>query len=160
MEHNKDQLNGISGWLILVAIVIILSPVRLAVLAVPIYSNIFIDGTWELLTSPFSKAYSPLSALMLISEITINICLYILWVYIAIIFFLKKSFFPKVFIATLLFSLAFIIIEAFAINLVLPNKPIFDPETTQALIHSLITSAILIPYMLKSKRVQATFVNY
>ena len=159
MEDNKKQLNGISGWLILVAIGIILSPVRLAALVLPTYSNILTDGTWEILTSPSSEAYSPFWAPLLISEITINVGLILFWIYIAIIFFSKKSFFPKVYIGALLFSVAFIIIDAFAIKLVLPNEPIFDPETTKELIRSLVASAIWIPYMLKSERVRATFVN-
>lgn len=159
MEDNKEKLNGISGWLILVAIGIIFSPVRLAVLVLPLYLNIFTDGTWEILTTSGSEAYSPFWAPILITELAVNIGQILLWIYVAIIFFSKKSIFPKVYIGALLFSVAFVIIDAFAVKLVLPNEPIFDSETTKELARSLVASVIWIPYMLMSKRVKATFVN-
>jgi len=50
-------------------------------------------------------------------------------------------------------------LDAFAIQLVLPDEPVFDTETTRELYRSIISGIIWIPYMLLSKRVKATFVN-
>ena len=159
MEDNNEHLNGISGWLILVAIGIVLSPIRIAALLLPLYLDMLNNGSWETLTTPGTEAYSPFWAPILITEIALNIGLILLWVYIAIIFFSKKSTFPNIYIGALLFSFAFIVIDAFAIQLVLPNEPVFDPDTTKELTRTVIVAAIWIPYMLRSKRVKATFKN-
>jgi pSer/pThr/pTyr-binding forkhead associated (FHA) protein len=158
-EHNNEQLNGISGWLIIVAIGIILSPIYMFVGVFPLYTDLFNNGSWEIITTPGTTEYSPLWAPILISEIAVNIGLLLLWIYIAIIFFLKKSTFPKIYIGALLFSIAFIVIDAFAVKLVIPNEPVFDDDTTNALLNSIISAAIWIPYILMSKRVKATFKN-
>lgn len=158
-EHNNEQLNGISGWLIIVAIGIILSPIFIIVSLFPLYSEIFNNGSWEILTTPGTAEYSPLWAPILITEIAVNIGLVLLWIYIAIIFFFKKSTFPNIYIGALLFSIVFIVIDAYAVKLVIPNEPVFDADTTNALINSFIHAAIWIPYILISKRVKATFKN-
>ena len=158
-EHNNEQLNGISGWLIIVAIGIILSPIYIVQSLFPLYSEIFNNGSWEILTTPGTAEYSPLWAPILITEIAVNIGLVLLWIYIAIIFFLKKSTFPNIYIGALLFSIVFIVIDAYAVKLVIPNEPVFDADTTNALINSFIHAAIWIPYILMSKRVKATFKN-
>ncbi|CCK77556.1 conserved hypothetical protein [Oleispira antarctica RB-8] len=159
METSSDKLNGLSGWLILVAIGIVLTPIRIVALVLPMYADIFTDGTWDVLTTLGSDVYSPFWAPILIAEVVINIGVMGLWLYIAFIFFSKKVIFPKVYIGALLFSIAFIAIDAFAMTLVLPDEPIFDPETMKELFRSLISAIIWIPYMLKSKRVKATFTN-
>jgi hypothetical protein len=159
METSNDKLNGLSGWLILVAIGIVLTPIRIVALVLPMYADIFTDGTWDVLTTLGSDVYSPFWAPILIAEVVINIGVMGLWLYIAFIFFSKKVIFPKVYIGALLFSIAFITIDAFAMTLVLPDEPIFDPETMKELFRSLISAIIWIPYMFKSKRVKATFTN-
>ncbi len=81
------------------------------------------------------------------------------WIFVAFLFFSKKKAFPKWYIGMLLFTLVFILVDAMAIKAVLPNEPIFDPETVKELGRTLIASFIWIPYMLVSKRVNATFVK-
>jgi len=136
-----------------------LTPIRIVALVLPMYADIFTDGTWDVLTTLGSDVYSPFWAPILIAEVVINIGVMGLWLYIAFIFFSKKVIFPKVYIGALLFSIAFITIDACAMTLVLPDEPIFDPETMKELFRSLISAIIWIPYMLKSKRVKATFTN-
>jgi hypothetical protein len=156
---NENELEGLSGWLILVGIGIIISPIRIGFTVLPLYSNIITDGTWEALTVIGSEAYHPLWASILSGEVLLNIGLIGVWIYIAYLFFSKKKQFPIFYIGALLFSLTFIILDAFAIKLVLPNEPVFDPDTTKELFRMIIICLIWIPYMLVSKRVKATFVN-
>jgi len=159
MATRSDKLNGISGWLILVAIGIVLTPIRIAVVVLPMYTGIFTNGTWEVLTYANGGLYDPFWAPILIGQIVINVGLIGLWLYVASIFFSKQAIFPKVFIGTLILSMAFIIIGAFALTLVMPEGPLFDSGAMKELSRTVIASIIFIPYMLKSKRVKATFIN-
>ncbi len=158
MTENKN-LEGLGGWLILVGIGIILSPLKIIALIFPVYSDIFSNGSWEALTTPGSEAYNSLWAPILMGEILINGVLVIAWLFIVFLFFSKKMAFPKWYIGILLFTLVFILVDAFSIKAVMPNEPVFDPETIKALGQTLIATLIWVPYMLVSKRVKATFIK-
>lgn len=155
----EKNLEGIGGWLILVAIGIVITPIRIIILVMTIYPEIFSTGTWEALTTQGSEVYSPLWAPILIGEILINSGLLLVWLYMAYLFFSKKKTFPKLYIGIAVFSLIFILADAFAVKLVLPSEPVFDPDSVKELMRSLIMVVIWVPYMLVSKRVKATFVN-
>ena len=71
----------------------------------------------------------------------------------------KSRDFPKWYIGIAVFSLVYIVADAFAIKLVLPNEPIFDPDTIKELLRSVIMVVVWVPYMLVSKRVKATFIK-
>ena len=59
----------------------------------------------------------------------------------------------------MLVSLVFIPFDAWLVTFILPDEPIFDPETKKEFVRTLISSIIWVPYMLVSKRVKATFVE-
>ena len=155
----EKKLEGLGGWLILIGFVIILTPIRLIVLVLSVYMEVFSGGAWEVLTTPGTEAYNPFWAPYLIGEIAINVGLVLACLFTVFLFFSKKKIFPKWFIGILVFSLSFILIDALAIKIVLPNEPIFDTDTAKEFARTLIGALIWIPYMLKSKRVKATFVK-
>lgn len=158
MTEEKD-LEGLGGWLILVGLGIVISPLRIIILLFPTYSEIFSNGSWEVLTTPGTEAYNPLWVPIIIGEISINAALVIAWMFIAFLFFSKKRIFSKWYIGILLFTLAFILVDALAVKSVVPNMPVFDPDTMKEFGRSLVVTLIWVPYMLVSKRVKATFVN-
>ena len=57
------------------------------------------------------------------------------------------------------FSLVFILLDALGAKIVMPNDPIFDVDTVKELTRSLLQVIIWVPYMLRSKRVKATFIK-
>lgn len=158
MSEEKN-LEGIGGWLILVAIGIVITPIRIVMLIMTTYPEIFSTGVWEALTTQGSEAYNPLWAPIIIGEILINSGLILVWLYMAYKFFTKSRDFPKWYIGIAVFSLVYIVADAFAIKLVLPNEPIFDPDTIKELLRSVIMVVVWVPYMLVSKRVKATFIK-
>ncbi|WP_180147269.1 DUF2569 domain-containing protein [Desulfoluna butyratoxydans] len=158
MTQEKD-LEGLGGWLILVGIGIILCPLRGIAFILPTYVKLFTNGSWEMLTTPGTEAYNSLWAPILIGEISINVAMILVWGFIAFLFFSKKENFPKWYIGIILFTTAFILADAFSIKLVMPDEPIFDPDTVKEFSRSLIVTFIWVPYMLTSKRVKATFIK-
>lgn len=156
---NNEELKGLSGWLILVGIGVVLAPFRLFATTFPVFQPIFIDGTWEALTTVGSEAYSPLWAPLLIGEIAYNVTMFVALIYLAFLFFTKNYRFPSAYILIVVISLVFIPLDAWLIQFVMPNEPIWDPETAKEFFRVLIGGIIWVPYMLLSKRVKATFVE-
>lgn len=157
---NDKELKGLGGWLILVAIGLILAPVRLLVTYIPMYTQIFSDGTWERLTTVGSDMYLPLWGAFLMGELLYNSLIVLASLYLIYLFFSKHYLFPRFYIALMIVSLVFIPIDAWLLTQVLPNEKMFDPETTKEFVRLLIAALIWIPYMLVSKRVKATFVEH
>ena len=155
----EKNLAGLRGWLALVGLGIILSPLRIVALVFPTYLKLFSNDSWEKLTTPGKQAYHPLWSSILVGEIAINCAFVFVWLYIALLFFLKKKVFPKWYIGIMMFALVFIVLDALAIKMVLPNEPLFDADSTKELVRTLIAVLIWVPYMLVSKRVKATFLN-
>ena len=158
MEEEK-QLSGLGGWLALVGLGILISPIRILILLVPTFIEVFSGDTWSILTTPGNDVYSPYWAPILLSEIAVNSAIIIAWIYIGYLFFKKKKSFPKWYIGIILFTFVYTIFDAFTIKLVLPSEPLFDPDTLKSLARLSVMAAIWIPYMLVSKRVKATFLK-
>ncbi|GFO75322.1 hypothetical protein BPLS_P2480 [Bathymodiolus platifrons methanotrophic gill symbiont] len=154
-----EKLSGLSGWLILVGIGVVFSPIRLLATYYLLFPPIFTDGTWEVLTTPGTDAYNPLWGPLLIGEIVYNSLIILVSVYLIYLYFSKHHLFPKVYIAIVAISLIFIPLDAWVTTFVLPDEPMFDPETTKEFSRTLIAGLIWVPYMLVSKRVKATFVE-
>lgn len=158
MSEN-NELKGLGGWLILVGIGVVMSPIRLLVTYIPLYKPIFEDGTWEALTTAGSDAYHPLWAPLLLGEITYNVIMVLASIYLIYLFFSKHYLFPTVFIGIIGVSVIFIPLDAYIVARIFPGEPVFDPDTTKEFIRTLVGALIWVPYMLVSKRVKATFVE-
>jgi hypothetical protein len=158
MDHS-GQYSRIGGWLILVGIGVVLSPFMVLFKVIPVYGDLIESGAWDVLTTPGSSAYDPLWAPCLYGEIGINAILVVLWCYLIYLFFSKKRRFRGLYIFTVLVTLTFIIADAYAIKVLIPDEPAFDLDTTKDVLRSAIASAIWVPYMLVSKRVAGTFVH-
>ncbi len=88
-----------------------------------------------------------------------NIGMIISWAYAAYLFFKKKSRFPAWYVGLLFFGLAFVVLDAFAIKIVLPDEPIFDRDTVRSIGRLLGVIVIWVPYIRLSRRVKITFVR-
>ena len=157
-ENILKETKNIGGWLILVAVGLVLTPFRIIVESYQLFPPIFQDGTFELLTSPDSEFYHPLWSSVIIGEIAINIFLLVFIVYLLYLFFNNKASFPNSYIFIALFGFVFILVDAFAVGIVFPSEPVFDKETLSELLKSAVGIIIWVPYMLISVRVKETFV--
>lgn len=156
---SRSGPEGLGGWLILVGLGLVFTPLRLVALLMPIYPSIFRNGAWEMLTTPGSQAYHPLWAPLIIFEMVGNGILVLVSLALIALFFRRSRRFPKLYIAFLVAGLLFIGLDTWLASIVLPDEPLLDPETARELARSLIAVVIWVPYMLRSKRVANTFVR-
>ena len=155
----EKKLEGLGGWLILVGLGIVVSPLRMIAEYYPMYRDLFANGDFELLTTPGTEYYIPGMVPLLYSELLINCLLVVAWVCIAFLFFTKRKLFPKTYIGILAFTVSFILVDTVAVGLVIPDIEMFDPDTVKELGKAAVTAAIWIPYTMVSERVKATFVR-
>ncbi len=159
LTTEEKSLEGLSGWLVLVGLGIVITPFKTLYTLLPLYSAMFRDGTWEILTTPGTPAYSPLWSPYIIGEMFFNAVLITATIYAIYLFFNKRREFPRVYIWITAVGFIFIIVDALLIKLVAPQLPVFDPDTLKELARGAIGVCVWIPYMIVSKRVKATFVN-
>jgi len=158
MKENH-QLEGLGGWLVLVGLGVVFSPLRLLILITQTYPELFADGMWALLTTEGSSSYTPYFAPFVIGEIIFNVGIFFLSTYIVYLFFTKKNSFPAFYILMLVASFVFLFLDTIIAGVVFPDEAVFDPETIKELTRGLFGVAVWIPYLLISKRVKATFVE-
>ncbi len=157
--EQDERLRGLSGWLILVGVGVVLAPLRMLATFAPIYFPILTDGTWQALTVEGSEAYHPLWAPIIVGELVFNLGLLGASGYLIYLFFSKSYLFPQTYIAIVLVSAVFIPLDAWVVTFVLPDEPMFDPATARDFGRVFVGALIWIPYMLVSRRVKATFVE-
>ncbi|MGE5490482.1 MAG: DUF2569 domain-containing protein [Actinomycetota bacterium] len=147
------------GWLLLVALGVVISPLRIAIQMFPMYGKIVSEQWRTGILSPNSSAFSPLVTSFIAGEALVNLALLVALLFQAYLFFRKKKTFPLVFIRVSLTALAILVIDAWITGLVFPNHDALDKDTIKDIGRAAVNCAIWIPYMLRSKRVKETFVN-
>lgn len=158
MQENRGP-EGLGGWLILVGIGIVVGPFRMAYIMLETYRELFVNGTWGILTTQGSGFYYPELAALIVVELVVNLAILAASLYVAYLFFTKRRTLPGWYIGVAVFSLVFVLVDAIAVSLMLPDMPLMDAETTREMGRSLIQVCVWVPYMLVSKRVRNTFVN-
>jgi hypothetical protein len=157
-DTSERQYDKIGGWLIIVAIGLILAPLRLLVVLFHDLLPALSTDAWSRLTTPGTEAYHPLWAPLFLFEIIGN-CVFILFpIIIAVFFFQKRRFVPQLIIVLLLANLVFVAIDYFVSDLIPFVAAQEDIGSLVELIRVLIACAIWVPYFLVSKRVKGTFV--
>lgn len=158
-EFEEPKITGLGGWLILVAIGLILSPFWIVSTLLTIHLPIFTDGTFALVTSTSSEYFTPGFSLLMSYEVLGNLILFFFIFYLLYLFFSKSKSFPLFFIYSRVGYLVFILLDIIFAKVVFPSETVFDPTTARELFQAIFGAAIWIPYMLRSKRVKNTFIS-
>lgn len=159
MNRSRERVTGLGGWLIVVGIVIVVSPLLIIVTAYPPYIEMLTGGSWTYLTTPGSAGYHPRWALVLFAEGLANLAMVLGWFAAGYLFLSRRRKFPDLYIGVLLFTIVYIMGDAIAVKSILPTQPAFSRETAAHLIATLIVCVLSIPYMLVSRRVRDNFVR-
>lgn len=148
----SSEPKGIGGWLVLVAIGLIVSPIRLAYSIIVDYLPQINSSEWATLNFPAFKN-------LFYGELVINSLFVVFAIVLLVLFFSEDRRFPKYMIAFYIANLTFVIAD-FAIASFHPLiRLAANPEGgIMEVVRSVAAAAIWIPYFLVSQRVKNTFV--
>jgi hypothetical protein len=150
---------GIGGWLILIALGLIITPIRLCISLINNYLPIFTKGGWSKLTTPGSPAYHQLWAPVLTSEIIGNLFFAIFALALFAIMMKKMKVFPKLMIAFIALNLAFIIADGAFARLIPAVAAQASESPYIEILRTSLVAVIWIPYFCVSVRVKQTFIK-
>lgn len=159
LQPPPQQYDTIGGWLILLAIGLVLSPMRILLSISQDVMPAFKAETWTVLTTPGTEAYHPLWAPILIFELVGNCAFIILSIIAAVCFFQRRRIAPKLIIIFFLANLVFVGLDFVAADFIPALATQSDTESIKELTRVIITCLIWVPYLLVSKRVKKTFVR-
>jgi len=142
------------GWLFLLGFGITISPFRLLTDLLNIYPVMFSDGTMTDVIENASLAFISLVA----GELIANIIFVILSITLIILFFKKKSIFPKWYLITALATFFFICIDNLIISFLFPEIEFMTIDTIQAIASGAFALCIWSPYLFISERSKNTFI--
>jgi len=160
MPTNQDQSapSGIGGWLILIAIGLCLTPIRIGAEIVQGVRSLQ-PLAWRAVTTPGSPAYHPLFGPLIIGEMVANVVL-IGWALVLLyLFFTKGHAFPRAMIAFLIVRVVIQMADIFVASSIPVAAGSIGPRVYGSLAGNLLVVLVWVPYFLKSRRVAATFVR-
>jgi len=153
-----QELAGIGGWLVLVALGVTLRPFLLLFQIVPVMRHSFNQDVWEAMTIPGRAAYQAGLGPLIMSELVCNLLVLVGSLLVSVLFYRRSRLFPSTYVTVLGFNLVFLALDEWVTPLWIA-VPEANPTTTglSDFVKLLIPSLIWIPYMLVSRRVRATF---
>lgn len=155
----NPELQGLGGWLILICIGLCLAPFIRSATLYHGWHGYFSQQVWQVVAMPQGEKYHPLYAPLLMLELLGNIFLLGLNLLALVLFFGKRRAFPNVFIALALCNALFLILDNAGCALI-PYLKSGDAGKAHTNAMRAVTYAIIWSlYMVKSRRVKATFVN-
>jgi hypothetical protein len=147
------HLEGIGGWLLLVALAVIANPIVLLVSMIREYAPLFVTPhVWDVL-----QAQPRLHALVLFEAAT-NVISFLIVLALVFLFFKTKKSFPAFYIMYLVLHCGFLIADLYLVHAAVPGLAIRAQDAASAS-RSILMALIWIPYMVVSRRVKATFIN-
>lgn len=143
---------SIGGWLVLPAIGLCLSPLKMLYDFVQI--EYFNYSNWRILTDPSFASYDLGLGVFIIVEMIVNLGLLFYGVVLVILFFKRRSNVPL--LAAIFYSITFLflLIDGFVAT---AYGTAMDEDTIMSIFRSFVGAAIWIPYFLTSNRSKGTF---
>ena len=145
----------IGGWLVLLAIGITVTPFRFVYDFVGL-SDYWNANTWENLELAFEDIYLELG-IAIFSEMVFNIAFFVFSIFVAVLFYARRTSAPQLISIFLVSNIAFILIDGYVIGELLKDNS-FN-ESINEITRSVIYSIIWIAYLYSSRRAKGTFVK-
>jgi Domain of Unknown Function with PDB structure (DUF3857)/Protein of unknown function (DUF2569) len=150
------RLNGIRGWLVLLAVGQVLLPLRFTKPIYDVFSAAMDTSSWRSLTDPIESSYNAWWAPALLFELFFNLGAFVFAALLVVLFFAKRAAWRSAFAAFLIFTLLGAVIDTVLVDHI-PSaaEPVLTSVADLAPI--VLAAAIWIPYVWFSKRARATF---
>jgi len=148
---------GLGGWLILVALGLLIRPIALAALVIQSSPAYFNEHIRQVLTNPNSDAFQPYFAYFAAAELTLNLISLLFCLLLLIMFFRRSYLFPRSIQIYFAYSIAISIYSIWASSQYVHITSEDLAETHRTLVQVLVAAVIWIPYFSVSKRVKLTF---
>jgi hypothetical protein len=150
--------SGIGGWLLLVAVGVCLTPLRIAAEIVRGLRPLE-PATWRAVTTPGSRAYHPLFGPLIVGELVVNAVLLIWAGVLVYLFFTRRRAFPVAMIAFMIARVVAQVADA-GVALMIPAAAArMGPATYGGIASGVLVALVWVPYLIKSRRVELTFVR-
>ena len=149
---------GIGGWLILVAVGLCLTPVRIAVELVRGLRPLE-PATWHAITTPGTRAYHPLFGPLIVGELVVNAALLIWAGVLLYLFFAKRRSFPAMMITFMITRVLFQAADLGVALMIPATAARTGPAVYGALAGAILVTLIWVPYFIRSRRVESTFIR-
>jgi transglutaminase-like putative cysteine protease len=153
---SPDGPEGIGGWLVPVAIGLVISPFIIGRALIDLAGAVSAD-TWAALTTFGGASYHALWAPLLLVELVANLGQLVFAILLLVLFFRRRTCFPKLMIGFYIASAALQGADLMMSSLV-PAISVTSKEYG-TLVRVIVTSAIWTTYLVRSQRVKATFVR-
>jgi hypothetical protein len=147
-----EDLEGLSGWLVLVAIGLVVSPFVMLYTIVTVNLPFLTDNRYQ----PYLTSHPAFAALAVFETIT-NIIFIASVLALAFLFFTKRKAFPTFMILYLATQCCVILFDTVTVHVLIPSANLSASYASVA--RSLIGALVWIPYFVISRRVKATFVR-
>jgi hypothetical protein len=157
-NQNQSTQSGIGGWLILVAIGLCLTPIRIGAEIVQGVRSLQ-PMAWRVVTTPGSPAYHPLFGPLIVGEMVANVALLGWDLVLLYLFFTRRRAFPRAMIAFLIVRVVIQMADVFVATSIPLAAASIGPRVYGSLAGNLLVVSVWVPYFLKSRRVAATFVH-
>lgn len=155
----EPDLRGIGGWLILVAINLVVGLVRTAAGNIQTLPPVLNLHVWHPLTTPGQPNYHPLFAPALLGEAAFNLIVAGSLLLAGFLFITQRRRFPQVMIFILGFSVVFSLGDAIALANLPGQSQAETFKNIGTTLGTAIAASVWIPYYLVSRRVRLTFVR-
>jgi len=153
-DNGNDVRRGLGGWLFILGIAVVLTPLKFFTSLYSLYMPIFTDG----LLSTLGITTTSLLGIYFWGEAIINIVLFFVSIKLMFLFFGKQKIFLKFFVWYACISFAMQVLS-FIVGSISTNNFSLDEEIIAGFIRALFGVMVWVPYILFSKRVKATFIK-
>ncbi len=151
--------SGIGGWLLLLAVGIVIAPINAGLSLLGIWQKVFASGLFAQLTNPADPDYNPLWRVVFLSEILFHATLMLALLVLAVLFFNHHRSVPKFYFAISLVSALFIAADFLAVRSLVPDALLLTDAMLKTLLGVAISLGVWTPYLFLSERAQLTFVR-
>lgn len=156
LPAQPSSVQGIRGWLVLVALHHCVRPIGFIYTLVTLFQTVFQMEGWRALTQPGQPGFHPYWAPALLFELLFNTLCLIVSLLLLVLFFLKRAVWPRCYAGFLIMLFLGVCLDTFLTQQI-PAARGTLAASIRSLVQVVVAGAVWIPYCFVSERVKATF---